>query len=57
MNDMKKRKLMYGGHVMRGFYEESHLYILEGKIDGKKNQGYHGLMILRNGQGLRHMKR
>ena len=36
MNDMKKRKLIYGGHVLRGSSGESHLYILEGKVEGKK---------------------
>ena len=39
LKDMKKRKLMYGGHVMRGSSGETHLYILEGKIGGKKVRG------------------
>ena len=39
MNDMKKRKLIYGGHVLRGSSGESHLYILEGKVEGKKIRG------------------
>ena len=39
MTDMKKRKLMFGGHLMRGSSGEAHLYILEGKVNGTKNRG------------------
>ena len=39
LKDMKKRKLMYGGQVMRGSSGEMHLYILQGKIGGKKVRG------------------
>ena len=37
--DMKKRKLMFGGHLMRGSSGEAHLYILEGKVNGTKGRG------------------
>ena len=36
MSNMKKRKLKYAGHVMRGSSGETHLYILEGKMYEKK---------------------
>src|SRR6188768_1503011 len=39
MSNMKKRKLECAGHVMRGSSGETHLYILEGKIYGKKPRG------------------
>ena len=39
MNNIKKRKLKYAGHVMRGSSGETHLYILEGKMSGKKPRG------------------
>ena len=39
MKDMKKRKLEYGGHVMRGSSGKMHLYILEGKVFGKRDRG------------------
>ena len=39
LKDMKKRKLEYGGHVMRGSSGEAHLYILEGKVFGKRPKG------------------
>lgn len=39
MSNMKKRKLEYAGHVMRGSSGETHLYILEGKMYGKKPRG------------------
>jgi len=39
LKDMKKRKLEYGGHVMRGSSGEAHLYILEGKVLGKRPKG------------------
>src|ERR1700731_1962471 len=39
MNDMKKRKLEYGGHVMRGSSGKTHLSILEGKVCGKRDRG------------------
>ena len=37
--DMRKRKLEYAGHVLRGSSGESHLYLLEGKISGKRARG------------------
>jgi len=39
MTDMKKRKLKFAGHVMRGSGGEAHLYVLEGKVKGKKSRG------------------
>jgi len=30
---------MFGGHLLRGSSGEAHLYILEGKVKGKKNRG------------------
>ena len=39
MKDMMKRKLEYGGHVLRGSSGKTHLIILEGKIEGKRAQG------------------
>ena len=38
VRDMRKRKLEYAGHVLRESSGESHLYLLEGKISGKKGQ-------------------
>ena len=35
----EKRKLEYAGHVMRGSSGETHLYILEGKMYGKRPRG------------------
>ena len=37
--NMEKRKLEYGGHVMRESSGKTHLYILEGKLHGKKPRG------------------
>ena len=39
--DMKRRKLAqaYAGHVLRGSSGLSHLQILEGPMEGKKNMG------------------
>jgi hypothetical protein len=34
---MKKRKIEYAGHVLRGSSGESHLNILEGKVDGERD--------------------
>ena len=34
-----KRKLEYGGHVLRGSSGKTYLIILEGKIEGKRAQG------------------
>ena len=31
VRDMRKRKLEYAGHVLRGSSGESHLYLLEGR--------------------------
>ena len=39
VRDMRKRKLEYAGHVLRGSSGESHLYLLEGKISGKGARG------------------
>ena len=39
VRDMRKRKLEYAGHVLRGSSGESHLYLLEGKISGKRARG------------------
>ena len=36
MSNMKKRKLEYAGHVMRGSSGETHLYILKGKMYGNQ---------------------
>ena len=49
MSNIKKRKLEYAGHVMRGSSGETHLYILEGKCMERNQEvgreGY-GWMIL-----------
>ena len=37
--DMKKRKLEYAGHVLRGSSGRTHLVLLEGKVCGKKSGG------------------
>ena len=39
MRDMRRRKLEYGGHVMRCSSGLAHLTILEGKVCGKKPRG------------------
>ena len=39
MKVMRKRKLKYAGHVLRWSSGESHLYLLEGKISGKRARG------------------
>ena len=39
LNDMKKRKLKYAGHVLRGSGGLTHLQILEGKVEGKRKVG------------------
>ena len=39
LNDMKRRKLEYAGHVMRGSSGVTHLEVLEGKIEGKRGRG------------------
>ena len=59
MSNIKKRKLEYAGHVMRGFSGETQLYILEGKMYGKKEVGRegHGRMMLQNGPVSKHMVR
>ena len=36
---MQKRKMEYAGHVMRGSSGQIHLYILEGKVAGKRPVG------------------
>ena len=36
LNDMKRRKLEYAGHVLRGSSGETHLLLLEGKVNGKR---------------------
>jgi hypothetical protein len=37
--DMKKRKLEYAGHVLRGSSGKTHLLLLEGKVCGRKSRG------------------
>ena len=37
--DMWKRKLTFAGHVLRGSSGDSHLLVLEGKINGKRGKG------------------
>lgn len=39
LNDMKRRKLEYAGHVLRGSSGLAHLAILEGKVDGVRPVG------------------
>ena len=39
LRNMKKRKLEYAGHVLRGSSGETHLYILEGKVCGNRPRG------------------
>ena len=39
VRDMRKRKLEYANHVLRGSSGESHLFLLEGKISGKRARG------------------
>ena len=39
MENMIKRKMNYAGHVMRGSSGETHVNILEGKIEGKRKVG------------------
>ena len=36
---MRKRKLEYAGHMLRGSSDESHLCLLKGKISGKRARG------------------
>ena len=36
---MKKRKLTYAGHVLRGSSGETHLLILEGRVEGRRGRG------------------
>ena len=35
----RKRKLSFAGHVLRGSGGDSHLLVLEGKINGKRGKG------------------
>jgi len=37
--DMAKRKLEFAGHVLRRSNAETHLYVLEGKVEGKRGRG------------------
>ena len=39
VRDMWKRKLTFAGHVLRGSGGDSHLLVLEGKINGKRGKG------------------
>ena len=39
LKDMKRRKLEYGGHVMRGSSGLTHLTILEGRVCGERPRG------------------
>ena len=39
LKNMKDRKLQYAGHVLRGSGGDAHLYILEGKVEGKRPRG------------------
>lgn len=39
MKSMKKRTLEYAGHILRGSSGKTHLYILEGKVCGKRLRG------------------
>ena len=39
MKNMKRRKMEYAGHVLRGSSGRAHLYILEGKVCGSKARG------------------
>ena len=39
VKNMRKRKLEFAGHVMRGSSGDAHLYILEGKVKGSRIQG------------------
>jgi len=41
MNDMKKRKLINGGHVTRDSSGEAHLHILQRKVGEKEIRGRH----------------
>ena len=38
VRDMWKRKLTFAGHVLRGSGGDSHLLVLEGKINGKRGK-------------------
>ncbi len=46
--DMKKRKLEYAGHVLRGSSGRTHLVLLEGKVCGKKSRGKPRLTWIKN---------
>jgi hypothetical protein len=39
MKNMRKRKMEYAGHVLRGSSGLTHLYILEGKVEGSRIRG------------------
>jgi hypothetical protein len=39
VKNMRKRKLEYAGHILRGSSGMSHLCILEGKVCGKRPRG------------------
>ena len=45
---MKKRKLEYAGHVLRGSSGRTHLVLLEGKVCGKKSRGKPRLTWIKN---------
>ena len=36
--DIWKRKLIFAGHILRGSSGDSHLLVLEGKINGKRRR-------------------
>ena len=47
--DMKKRKLEYAGHVLRGSSGRTHLLVLlEDKVCGKKSRGKPRLTWIKN---------
>ena len=46
--DMWKRKLSFAGHVLRGSGGDSHLLVLEGKINGKRGKGRPRLTWMNN---------
>ena len=46
--DMKKRKLEYAGHVLRGSSGRTHLVLLEDKVCGKKSRGKPRLTWIKN---------
>ena len=45
---MKKRKLEYTGHVLRGSSGRTHLVLLEDKVCGKKSRGKPRLTWMKN---------